>query len=148
MKHLYLMRHSQAESAGPAGDASRPLTPEGFRAAEQVGADLRDRGIQLALVSSAVRTRQTFEALGLDCRAEFMDALYDASPDTIAQRIGEVDEDVSELLVVAHSPAIPSLASQLLWTTDRELADKVRCSYPTSSVTEIEVDRPWAEVTA
>lgn len=146
MKLLHLLRHAQAESTGPRGDISRHLTPGGRADAIEVGHQLAEAGIQLALVSAAVRTRETFDALGLDARAEFMEALYDASPETILQRISEVDEAVERLLVVGHSPGIPSTAAQLTYDSDAQAANDLQCSFPTSTLTTIEIDGPWAEI--
>ena len=37
---------------------------------------------------------QHFAELGLDCHAEFMEALYQAGTDEMAQSIGEIDDQV------------------------------------------------------
>lgn len=146
MKTLYLMRHAKAEAFGPAGDKSRPLNDRGRRDSREQGTWLRAAGIDLALVSSAVRTTQTFAETGLDCRAEYMDALYDCDVETMRQRIGEVDEDVTALLVVGHSPTIPALAAELLYETQPGVADDLQCHYPTATVTGFRVQGPWAEL--
>lgn len=146
MKTLYLMRHAKAEPDGPAGDKSRPLSERGVRDAKDQGVALREAGIDLALVSTAVRTVQTFECLGLDCRAEFMDALYHADAELVLQRISEIDEDVKSLLVVGHSPTIPEVASQLLSSTMPREADQLRCHFPTATVTALRVEGPWSEI--
>lgn len=146
MKTLYLMRHAQAESHGPLGDRSRPLTPGGRADAEEVGRMLQERDVQLALVSSAVRTRETFEALGLDCRAEFQDVLYSAGTEELLQRIGEIEDEVVGLLVVGHSPTIPALAAELLARSAPREADQLRCHYPTSTLTVLRTEGSWEEL--
>jgi phosphohistidine phosphatase len=58
------MRHSKAEQSGPS-DFERELTDRGVLDATEAGQWLASRGIEpdQALVSSAVRTRQTWEAV-------------------------------------------------------------------------------------
>ncbi|MGD8214843.1 SixA phosphatase family protein [Aestuariimicrobium sp. Y1814] len=146
MKRLFLMRHAKAEQWGPAGDKSRPLNDRGRRDSREQGARLREAGIDLALVSSAVRTTQTFTELGLDCRVEYMDALYDTDVETMRQRIGEIEDDVTGLLVVGHAPTIPALAAELLSVTQPRAADDLQCHYPTATVTAFEVEGPWDEL--
>lgn len=146
MKTLYLMRHAKAEVLGTAGDKSRPISNRGRRDAREVGEWLRRKGVQVALVSSSVRTAQTFTELGLDCRAEYMDALYNCEVETMRQRIGEMTDDVTSLLVVGHSPTIPALAAELLSATQPRAADELQCHYPTSAITGFEVEGPWDEL--
>jgi phosphohistidine phosphatase len=109
---LLLWRHAEAEEGAP--DMSRRLTARGERQARAmaawiVGRQLRDLRI---IVSPAVRTQQTAEALGL--------------PFETNRKIGP-DACVSELiaatgwpaaagavLVVGHQPALGRLAALLL----------------------------------
>lgn len=93
-----------------------------------------------------MRTRQTFEALGLGCRVEVMDALYRASVEQVAQRIAEVDDEVASLLVVGHSPTIPALVAELTHADNPARADDVRCHYPTSTISVLQVEGSWADV--
>ena len=146
MKSLYLMRHAKAEVSGPAGDKSRPLSGRGRRDAREVGQWLRLVGVDVALVSSSARTTETFIELGLDCRAEYMDALYNCDVETLRQRIGEMGQDVATVLVVGHSPTIPALAAELLSATQPRQADDLRCHFPTATVTGFEVEGPWSEL--
>ena len=145
-KTLYLLRHAQAEAHGPQGDISRPLSGKGRADARAVGELLSGAGIEVALVSAATRTRQTFAELGLDCHAEFMEALYQAGTDEMAQRISEIDDQVTSLLVVGHSPTIPSLAAELLYASAPDRADDLQCHYPTATVTALRTSGPWAEL--
>ena len=66
MHRLILMRHAQAESSAPSGgDEARPLSAAGRAEALLMGRALAERGLKpdLALVSTAVRTRQTWEQM-------------------------------------------------------------------------------------
>lgn len=146
MRTLYLMRHAKAEVSGPAGDKSRPLSERGRRDAREAGEWLRLAGVDVALVSSATRTTETFTELGLDCRAEYMDALYNCDVETMRQRIGEMDEEVTTVLVVGHSPTIPALAAELLSANQPRAADELLCHFPTATVTGFEFEGPWSEL--
>lgn len=146
MRTLYLMRHAKAEVSGPAGDKSRPLSERGRRDAREAGEWLRLAGVDVALVSSATRTTETFTELGLDCRAEYMDALYNCDVETMRQRIGEMDEELTTVLVVGHSPTIPALAAELLSATQPRAADELLCHFPTATVTGFEFEGPWSEL--
>lgn len=148
MHTLFLLRHAQpANSPGNGGgDSDRPLTALGRRQAVEVGKSLALRGVNLALCSSALRTRQTFECTGLACRVEVMRALYSGGETTMRQRISEIEEEIGTLLVVGHAPTIPALASRLSYSSDHSEADQMRCWYPPATLTEIELDAPWAAV--
>lgn len=141
---LILMRHAAAEGFSAAGDKGRSLGTEGREEARAVGRDLSGLGVQHVLCSSATRTRQTVDELGLDAPVEYMDALYNCSSETIAQRITEIDAQVQVLLVVAHAPGIPGLAAELAYAQDHKAADDLQCWYPTGAFVRFELDGPWA----
>lgn len=144
MPTLFLLRHAKTESHHPQGDRFRELTERGRTDARTVGEQLRERGITLVLSSSSMRTRQTVEELGLDARVEYMDALYNCDVETMLQRIGEVDDDVTGLLVVGHSPTIPTLAAELTWAPGK--ADDIACNFPTAAWAELTFDGDWADL--
>ncbi|MSU91611.1 histidine phosphatase family protein [Rhodobacteraceae bacterium 2CG4] len=126
MKTLILMRHAKASRPEGVGDFDRPLSDRGAEAARAVGAWLRENGHlpQKALVSNAARTRETWEALGLedDCPLRLAKELYDAASGQVLGTISRQEANV--LLVIGHNPSIESLATYLLReeTVPRELA--------------------------
>jgi len=66
MRRLILFRHAKTEARSPSGDdASRRLTERGRDEAALMGRVLAEAGFlpDLALVSPAVRARETWEAL-------------------------------------------------------------------------------------
>ncbi len=144
MKTLVLMRHAAAEHHNNHGDKARELAPAGRAASTTAGRELARLGLQYALVSSAVRTRQTFEALGLGIPAEFQDAIYEGGIDTVMQRISETDEGINALLVVGHSPVIPTLAAHLAYSKHPAEADQLQCHFPTSTYSVFKVEGVWA----
>lgn len=146
MRTLLLMRHATAEGFSSEGDHGRKLTGRGRQEAAEVGVQLRAKGVQHALVSAATRTRETFECLGLDAPAEFMEALYNCGTETMAQRISEVDDEVTCLLVVAHAPAIPSLSAELAYASSPQEADDLQCWFPTAAYSEFTLKGSWADL--
>jgi len=133
-RHLWLLRHGKAASDAPWGgkDRDRPLTGRGRRDAGALGrrfaGDDPVLGLsavpkpQLAICSSAVRTRQTAGLVVKEMGDGFplisYDLLYGAETDLVLQFIREIDEEVGSLLIVGHNPTIYQLAWELL--TDRD----------------------------
>jgi len=108
MKTLILMRHAKSDWSEPGQrDKDRPLNPRGRAAAPKMAAWLRDQGAvpDAALVSGAVRTRETWGLLGFDCAPNFRDDLYLADPDTILAAICAAP-DCETLLVLGHNPGM------------------------------------------
>lgn len=121
-KLVCLMRHSEAVaqlSDSVARDFDKPLTDHGIHQLEHVRAFLKEHHFlpDLILCSSAVRTRQTLEwiqeALGTGSEIVFDDGLYGINADGLMQKLLELSNAKSTVLVVGHNPAI-SDAMQIL----------------------------------
>lgn len=147
---LFLMRHAKTEGYNELGDKARGLTARGREQAREAGLELAGRGVDLVLCSTSTRTRQTLAAMGLKqpdgepVPVQYMEALYLGGSDVLRQRISEIEEDVTNLLVIGHSPAIPNLSAELAWATSHREADQMQCSFPTSTVSEFVIEAPWA----
>jgi phosphohistidine phosphatase len=151
-----LLRHAKAEPGrGQRPDHERPLALKGRKQAGRVGMALTAGGLvpDLALVSSALRTRQTWDlaaahldgapAGGLQVR----DELYEASVRDVRDLLRAVDENVRTVLVVGHEPTMAATAAYLAGdgSDDAALA-QVRVGVPTATYSVLEsYDRPWAE---
>ena len=111
---LVLMRHAPA--GGAARDHDRPLTPDGVRTATEAGRWMRANlpAVDLALCSSATRTRQTLSAAGVAGQVRYSDELYGGGVDDVLAEVSSVPDAVSTLLVVGHAPTIPSTAWELV----------------------------------
>ncbi|PHS24635.1 MAG: histidine phosphatase [Robiginitomaculum sp.] len=118
MPRLLLIRHAKAAAFGSApGDHGRPLSPKGKAHAAILGEALRAAGWapDLALVSTAQRTRDTIAAMALpDCAVRYEDALYLASPKALAEAISTCDTRAKTIALIAHNPGIAMLAHQFL----------------------------------
>src|SRR5262245_19206664 len=115
MAKLILFRHAKAATASPGqGDFDRPLTDRGRRDAGRMGAALGSRAIDLALVSAAQRTRETFElaaaAMTPPARAEITRDIYLSGARTLIRRLCATPAEVKELLVVGHNPDMQEVA--------------------------------------
>jgi phosphohistidine phosphatase len=132
MKRLVLMRHAKSAWDDPIlSDKERPLNERGRESASALGEWLRDKGYlpDIALVSSSERTRETFGLLDLDREAEFLDALYLASPMGMMQVLEENGGDAETVLMIAHNPGIGALAAELAGAA----ADADLSRYPTGA---------------
>jgi len=147
------MRHAKAEQSAPS-DFERQLTDRGTADAGEAGAWLTEQGMipDHALVSGAVRTQQTWDALvdrgGWDVDPDFEEALYDAGPESALDLIRSVPDHVQTLLVVGHNPTMASLA-QLLddGEGDEDAGNDMTTGFPTSAVAVLSYDGDWRELT-
>lgn len=148
MHRLILMRHAQAEASSPSGgDEARPLSAVGRGEALLMGRALAERGLKpdLALVSSAVRTRQTWEqmhdALG-DVEVREEPRLYNAPAEILRRFIEDSEEQAGCLLVLAHNPGVHVLAGDYLTESAASPAILERLSggFPTGAAALFAVD--------
>ena len=120
MSRLYLLRHAKSSWDDPGlVDHDRPLAPRGRQAAEAIGAYLRehDIGPELVLCSSAARTRETLERVGLTGQIE--DALYGAGASALLARLHEVPDEVASVMLIGHNPGMRQLAVDLAGLDDK-----------------------------
>jgi phosphohistidine phosphatase len=151
-RRLVIMRHAKAESWGES-DQGRTLEAKGRADAEAAGRWLADRGIvpDHALVSTAVRTRETWEAVagaaGWDVEPDFDTGLYAAGPEAALDLIRAVPAQATSVIVIGHNPTMAYLA-QLLddGGGDAEAGAAMAGGFPTSALTVLEYDGAWVEL--
>ena len=136
---LIVMRHAKAEPSAPT-DFERELTDRGHRDATAAGRWLGAQGVlpTHVLVSSAARTRQTWEDVALGAEwpldlAVYDDGLYTASTTTLVDIVESLDGTV---LVIGHNPTMAGLVQHL----DDGASDYLVLDYPTSAVTVLDAD--------
>jgi len=148
MHRLILMRHAQAEPNSPSGgDEARPLSAVGRNEALLMGRALAERGLKpdLALVSSAVRTRQTWEqmhdAFG-DVEVRDEPRLYNAPADVLRGFVEASEEEAGCLLVLAHNPGVHALAGDYLSESAASpgILDRLAGGFPTGAAALFTVD--------
>lgn len=142
MPRLILMRHAKSSwNNAHHSDHERPLNKRGRLAASLMGRWLREEKLlpDLAFVSSAIRTQETWEEMALPGEMQTKAALYEADCATALQIIQSAGA-AKTLLILGHQPTMQELANRLL--EDDFVAD-----YPTAKITVIDFDAPdWASV--
>jgi phosphohistidine phosphatase len=148
---LLVLRHAKAEDTRPATkDSERRLTPDGERAALEVGDYLRAQGITVdtVLCSSAGRARQTLELLKLG------DQLGSTSPiathrgtDTLINAVRELPDDCYVALLVKHAPGAPGVVYELTdpTTSTPEAVSAIEGRFPAAALAQLEFDGDWSE---
>ncbi|MCA3714228.1 MAG: histidine phosphatase family protein [Phenylobacterium sp.] len=140
MDRLILLRHGEAEAGSETGgDFGRRLTARGREASAAVASALADVGLipDLALVSAAVRTRETWAAMsGLlpGCEVRFEDALYLAEASEMQLLVREAG-GAGVVLVVGHNPGLQELAEALMMEASGPAGtlSRIRAGFPTSA---------------
>ena len=152
VRRLVVMRHAKAEPVAPS-DMERHLTERGRADAAAAGAWLVDQGFaaDVALVSTAVRTRETWQALseraGWELEADLRVDLYSAGPEAALDVVRTTPGDVESLLVLGHNPTVAYLAQLLSdGQGDPELLARASTGFPPASVTLFELSTPWASL--
>lgn len=151
MNRLLLLRHAKALPAPDDGeDFERPLAERGVTAVRSVGGVMVARGLvpNLALCSTAVRTRQTLAALvplfPKPPRILYEDGLYLTAAPRLLARLRHAGTATSVLLV-GHNPGLHELAVMLAGEATGKPARKLRQSLPTAGLAAFEIDDSWAD---
>lgn len=152
-RRLLMMRHAKAEPYA-ASDHVRKLTERGRASARDLGAHLRDTGAlpDYAVVSSAVRTRETWDAVvetsGVtECEVSFDDSVFTGSPDVVLEALRAAPQDAETVLFVGHNPT----AAYVCHLLDDGDGDPTAMSgllqgFPPGALAVLEVGVPWADL--
>ncbi len=152
MRRLILLRHAKTEKDAPTGqDHDRRLDQRGQADSKEMAAWLTANGYhpQLALVSTAVRARQTWDLLApymVHCRVDYRDALYNADALDIQHLIREIETDPAVLMVVGHNPGLHELAWRLIGHGDQQERDELAHNLPTAGTVIIDFPAPWGKI--
>lgn len=108
---------------------------------------------QHALVSDAMRTRETFarlvQSFNVPAQATFDPALYLAPPYAILDAIRVTPEDCETLIVIGHNPGIHQLAYDLGQRGPGKLVAALAAKFPTCALAVIDSDAAsWRELHA
>ncbi|WP_347348524.1 histidine phosphatase family protein [Nigerium sp.] len=150
---LLLMRHAEAGYSLSTSDADRDLTEEGVADARVAGAWVAERvgALDVVVTSGAVRTQRTWAVMadaGASASHEVDEqAIYSGGVDALLQVVRAVDADARRVLVIGHAPDIPRLARHLVGRSVNEAAARqLGAGFPTSTIVELAVPTPWADV--
>lgn len=152
MKQLLLLRHAKSSWDDPGlDDFDRPLAERGLKAAQSMGRELAAREWlpDLALVSSALRTRDTWRLVAAELPAHpqvaFAKALYGASAADILSKIRQADPSRDSLLVVGHNPGLEDLARQLAGPgSEAKARKKLEEKFPTTALARFVFEGDWS----
>jgi phosphohistidine phosphatase len=158
MRRLLLLRHAKTEHDAPSGrDQDRRLDDRGRRDAAEIGGWIGQHPPfpDAVLVSTAVRTRQTWEIaweamkhLVPQPRIETLPQLYGADPAQLLQTIHDASAaDPQRLMVIGHNPGMHELALALTGSGDAAGRKALAENLPTSglAIFSFAVD-DWADV--
>ena len=117
IRQLILMRHGQASNGAPS-DRERELTAIGKTQVTEVAQQLvalKDWRPQVALVSDALRTQQTWQMVQpkFDLEMRVSPELYLGGHQSLMVALSAVDNAVGTALVIGHNPGLSEIASQL-----------------------------------
>ncbi len=141
-----MMRHATAGGGGP--DHARRLTHSGIQEARRAGLRLGELEFEpdRACCSSATRCRETWEAISLglrsSARVEFDASLYNASAQTLIDRLAEIVEGET-LLLLAHNPGVSVLTLELA-RDDAANSAGLRAGFAPASMALFEIDGSWS----
>ena len=150
MRRLLLLRHSKTESDAPSGnDWDRRLDPRGNIDATELGrwlAGQRDLLPDLALVSTAVRARETWDivqqlisAAAPQGLAAHLPDLYGAEPTQLLAIIhSATTDDPERLMIVGHNPGLHEIALGLIGGDDDAGRAALADNFPTSGLAVID----------
>lgn len=117
---IYLLRHAEARHAAPGQrDFDRPLSEDGYAAAEIVADKASDKDYKpdLIISSTALRCRQTADAMrrvvSPSTEFRFVDALYNGTLEIYLSLIAS-QTDQQSVMLVAHNPIIEQTLESLI----------------------------------
>jgi phosphohistidine phosphatase len=145
MRRLLLLRHAKTERESQSGqDRDRRLDSRGREDAPAIGRYLAENRLipDLALVSPAARTRETWDllagALTSAPAAEFVPGLYGADASELLQIIrlaGQTDDrPAKSVMVVAHNPGLHELSLALIGKAKGHDREALEENLPTSGL--------------
>ncbi|MDQ0312894.1 phosphohistidine phosphatase [Kitasatospora herbaricolor] len=154
---IVLLRHAKADPKDRTvhPDHERPLTGRGRLDAARTGRWLAgpgpDLGLDQVLVSTSVRTRETWELTAAELPeqppAVFEPGLYRAGAGELLTLLGRLPETTATVLVVGHNPGFRDLADSLAGRGPEELRERLEHSgFHTAGVAVLSFPGSWADL--
>jgi phosphohistidine phosphatase len=151
-RRIVLLRHAKAEWP-PVPDHERPLAERGRKDGPVAGRRLAGLGftLDLALCSSAIRTRETWKVAAQEVphrpKTVYEDRLYDATLGGLLALLTEIPDDVHNVLLVGHNPGMHALADALTGTVEGDNLSRMnRSGFSTAAIAVITVPGSWKSV--
>lgn len=149
LKRLYLLRHAKSgwDDEG-IDDHDRPLAKRGLRDAGSLASYLvqSDAAFDLVLCSSALRTRQTLDALLMRLKPHRViidHDLYLASSKTVLDHVRALNDKDRSVLVIAHNPGLHELALALADPQSAPNLPSLSGKFPTGALAGFAIAGSW-----
>ncbi|MFD0314109.1 SixA phosphatase family protein [Streptomyces flavalbus] len=148
-RKIVLFRHAKADWP-QVDDHERPLAERGRMDAAVAGRKLADSDItlDLALVSTAVRTRETWKLAVQELphrpRTHYEERVYEASPGELIAVLNETPDDVQNAILVGHNPGVHGLADILAGSAEADARDRMkRRGFPAAAFAVLSFSGSW-----
>lgn len=118
MPTLVLLRHAKSRYPEGVEDHDRPLSERGLREAPIAGRMIAERVpvVDLALVSTAVRAQQTWQAVASSVSPRLLEDradLYLATVHELTELVRGLPSDATVVMLVGHNEGLEELAADL-----------------------------------
>jgi phosphohistidine phosphatase len=151
MKTLLLLRHAKSRRDAPSlGDFDRPLAPRGVTAAPRMGREIARLAWipELALVSPARRTAQTWEllTLALPRQPKVLSprTLYEAPAESLFAELRQIADEVDCVLLLGHNPGLQDAALRLAGPESSQAPlSRMKNKFPTAALARFALEGPW-----
>lgn len=156
MLQLILFRHAEAERPVGLNDHERPLSETGLQQARKMGEHIAAQALapDLAIVSSAKRTRQTWDAAcdagNLAVPHVIESDIYEASPDDLVNILTRQSSRHKTIIMVGHNPGMGQLTIWLSGSSDETaLANLQQHGFTTGGMAVLQLDvADWSSLNA
>jgi len=153
MRRLMLLRHAKALRAEGVADFDRPLQATGREEARRIGEFMAAQRLEpgLALVSSALRARETFDLVDIFLHPppERVDEplMYEATAEALFDIVRSLPRNQRCVLMVGHNPAFEELADELIAAGDEDALARFRRHMPTGALAVIDFKaKRWSKI--
>ena len=148
-RRIVLFRHAKADWP-EVSDHERPLAERGRMDAAVAGRKLTDTGItfDLALCSTATRTRETWKLAVHELthrpKTVYEERLYEASPGELIAVLNETPDDLRNVLVIGHNPAMEGLTEILAGSAEGDVRERMgRRGFPAAAFAVLSFTGSW-----
>ena len=151
-RRIVLFRHAKADWP-QVSDHERPLADRGRKEAAEAGRRLADTGIPVdqALCSTSVRTRETWKLAVAEFphrpKTVYEERIYEASPGELIAVLNETPDDLRNVLVIGHNPAMEGLTEILAGSAEDDVRERMgRRGFPAAAFAVLSFTGSWKTV--
>ncbi|MFE6847715.1 SixA phosphatase family protein [Streptomyces sp. NPDC057686] len=150
-RRIVVVRHAKAVPKHVTDDFDRELADRGRHDAPRAGRRLAQSGvgIDLALCSPALRTRQTWQLMVPELSAPpttvYEDRLYRADGEGLLSLVAGTPSGLTGLAMVGHNPGVHELVTRLCGDGPKQLVQRLRSGFPKSAYAVLTVMGDWEE---